>query len=226
MAAPQNPHRCADAKESPLASSPSQEMMPLDHEMIFRRAWEDPAATRYELPAVDVNQALADRYDLGRPLAFTRTLLWDLEARKARRPDLFIPYVVAPGSAESWGEGDVFVRRSMQRLWLEPDTYWLVLEQTRLDHTNQIVTFIGAAEVPARDGTPLRAGTAQPLFHVEHSVGGAETQPLNRWRIVHLTRAPDRRLIATFDRIAANPWLPEFVEIYIRDVLGITLSRL
>jgi len=57
-------------------------------------------------------------------------------------------------------------------------------------------------------------------------VGGAETQPLNRWRIVHLTRAPDRRLIATFDRIAANPWLPEFVEIYIRDVLGITLSRL
>jgi len=63
-------------------------MMPLDHEIIFRRAWEDPAATRYELPAVDVNQALADRYDLGRPLAFTRTLLWDLEARKARRPDL------------------------------------------------------------------------------------------------------------------------------------------
>src|SRR5205823_14000698 len=81
VSTPQNAHRCADAKES-------QEMMPLDHEMIFRRAWEDPAATRYELPAVDVNQALADRYDLGRPLAFTRTLLWDLEARKARRPDL------------------------------------------------------------------------------------------------------------------------------------------
>src|SRR5947209_19801343 len=60
--------------------------MPLDHEMIFRRAWEDPAATRYELPAVDVNQALADRYDLGRPLAFTRTLLWDLEARKPAAP--------------------------------------------------------------------------------------------------------------------------------------------
>jgi len=197
----------------------------LDHEKIFCRAWDDPAATRYELPAVDVNQVLADRYDLGRSLVFTRTLLWDLEARKARRPDLFIPNVVASGSAESWGEGDVFVRRSMQRLWLEPDTYGLVLEQTRLDHTKQIVAFIGAAELPGPDGALLRAGTAQPLFHVEHSVGGAETQPLNRWRIVHLTSAPDRRLIAAFDRIAANPWLPEFIEIYIRDVLGIALSR-
>src|SRR5256885_16034010 len=123
-------------------------MMPLDHEMIFRRAWEDPVATRYELPAVDVNQALADRYDLGRPLAFTRTLLWDLEARKARRPDLFIPDVVAPGSAESWGEGAAFVPRSMHRLWLEPDTYGLGIGQPRPAPPNQIGTFIGPPAAP------------------------------------------------------------------------------
>src|SRR5437867_7587259 len=40
--------RCGDAKESPVAATPSQEMMPPDHEKIFRQAWEDPAATRYE----------------------------------------------------------------------------------------------------------------------------------------------------------------------------------
>jgi len=197
----------------------------VDHEKIFRRAWDDPGATRYELPPMDVNQVLADRYELGRSLVFTRTMLWDNEVRKARRPDLFIPYVVAAGSAESWGEGDVFVRRSMQRQWLEPDTYGLVLEQTRLDHANQIVTFIGVAEHPGSDGEVLRAGSGQPIFHVEHSVGGTETQPVNLWRVVHLTDVPDGRLVAVFDRIAANPWLPEYVEIYLRDVLGIALTR-
>jgi hypothetical protein len=196
----------------------------LDHEKIFRQAWEDPAATRYELPPVDVNQVLAERYELGRPLVFTRAMLWDMEARKARRPDLFIPNVVATGSAESWGDGDVFVRRSTQRQWLEPDTYGLVLEQTRLDHTNQIVTFIGAAELPGPNGESLRADASQPIFHVEHSVGGTETRPLNLWRIVHLTDAPDSRLIAVFDRIAADPGLPEFVEIYLRDVLGVPVT--
>src|SRR5438309_10326799 len=102
----------------------------LDHEKTFREAWENPAATRYELSPVDVNQVLAERYELGQPLVYTRTMLWDMEVRKARRPDLFIPNVVAAGSAESWGEGDVFVRKSMQRLWLERQTYGLVLEQT------------------------------------------------------------------------------------------------
>jgi hypothetical protein len=196
----------------------------LDHEKIFLQAWEDPGATRYELAPVDVNQVLAERYELGRPLVFTRAMLWDMEVRKARRPDLFIPYVVAAGSAASWGDGDVFVRRSTQRQWLDPDTYGLVLEQTRLDHTNQLVTFIGAAELPGPDGETLRADAGQPIFHVQHSVGGTETRPLNLWRIVLLTDAPDSRLIAVFDRIAANPRLPEFVEIYIRDILGIPLA--
>jgi len=197
----------------------------LDHEKIFRQAWEDEAATRYELQGLDVNQVLADRYELGEPLVFTRTMLWDMEMRKARRPDLYIPYVVAAGSAASWGEGDVFVRKSMQRLWLAPDSYGLILEQTRLNHTSQVVTFIGAAELPGPDGELLRATTGQPIFHVEHAVGGTETQPLNLWRIVHVTDEPDSRIVAVFDRIAANPWLPEFIEIYIRDVLGIPLTR-
>ena len=56
-------------------------------------------------------------------------------------------------------------------------------------------------------------------------MGGTETQPLNLWRIVHRTTAPDARLLAAFAHIDANPWLPEHIEIYVRDVLGIALTR-
>src|SRR3954470_4916270 len=87
-------------------------MTVLEHENVFREAWQDPSETRYELTPLDVNKVLADRYVLGEPLVFTRAMLWDLEARKARHPDVFIPYVVAAGSAAAWGEEDVFVRKS------------------------------------------------------------------------------------------------------------------
>ena len=103
-------------------------MTVLEHEKAFREAWKDPAATRYELTPLDVNKVLADRNVLGEPVVFTRAMRWDLEARKARHPDVFIPYVVAAGSAAAWGDEDVFVRKSMQRLWLDPETYGLVLE--------------------------------------------------------------------------------------------------
>jgi len=63
-------------------------------------------------------------------------------------------------------------------------------------------------EVAGADGTLLRAGPGQPLFHVEHSVGGTELRPLNRWRIVHLTDAVDERLIERFERMAASPGWP------------------
>lgn len=200
-------------------------MTELDHERHFQQAWDDPGNTRYELPAVDVNRVLAERYTLDKPLVFTRTMMWDNEVRKARRPDLFIPSVVAAGSADAWGDGDIFVRRSMQRQWSRPGNYGLVLEQTRLDHARQVVTFIGAADHPGRDGAVLHASTEQPIFHVEHSVSGEESRPLNNWRTVHVTGAPDGRIVEVFDRIAANPWLPEFVEIYIRDVLELAIAR-
>ena len=45
---------------------------------------------------------------------------------------------------------------------------------------------------------------------------------MNNWRIVHVTGAPDARIVALFERIATNPWLPEVLEIYLRDVLTIT----
>lgn len=56
-------------------------------------------------------------------------------------------------------------------------------------------------------------------------MSGEETRPINEWRIVHLTSEPDPSIVAVFDHMAANPWLPDFIEIYIRDVLGIALTR-
>ncbi len=71
----------------------------------------------------------------------------------------------------------------------------------------------------------LRVGARQPLFHVEHSVSGDESRPLNTWRIVHLTDRPEHRLVERFTLIANDVWLPEFIEIYIRSDLNIKLTR-
>ena len=203
----------------------------LNHEGEFERAWADPSNTRFELPSVDVNRVLAEHYRTSEPLTFTRTMLWDMEVRKAWRPDRYIPSVVQKGSAGTWSKRSVadgtepFVRSSQQRLWLEPAEYGLVLEQVSLNPTQQKVTFIGAAELPDREKILLRAGARQPLFHVEHSVGGDESRPLNTWRIVHLTDRAEHRLVERFTLIANDVWLPEFIEIYIRSDLNIKLTR-
>lgn len=203
----------------------------LNHEGVFQRAWVDPSNTRFELPAIDVNRVLPEHYDMSQPLTFTRTMLWDMEVRKARRPDRYIPSVVREGSANAWGRfssadgSESFVRSSQQRLWLEPMKYGTVLEQVRVNPMQQKVTFIGAMEHPDRDGDLLRAGVGQPLFHVEHSVGGDEFRPLNKWRIVHLTDMPEQKLVERFTLMANDVWLPEFIEIYIRNDLNIELTR-
>ncbi len=203
----------------------------LDHEGEFQRAWADPSNTRPELPPVDVNRVLAEHYRTSEPLTFTRTMLWDMEVRKAWRPDRYIPSVVREGSAHTWGgrsaaDGtESFARSSQQRLWLEPAEYGLVLEQVCLNLTQQKVTFIGAAELPDPDRNILHAGAGQPLFHVEHSVDGDESRPLNRWRIVHLTDRSERKLVERLTRIARDVWLPEFIEIYIWSDLNIKLTR-
>src|ERR1700733_12531504 len=66
----------------------------LDHEKTFAAAWANPRYTRTERPPVDVNAVLAKHYRLSRPLTFTRTQLWDMEVRKAFRPDIYISAVV------------------------------------------------------------------------------------------------------------------------------------
>src|SRR5262245_55355959 len=124
----------------------------VDHPREFAAAWADPRNTRFELPPADINELLAGRYATGSPVAFTRDMLWDVEVRKAWRPDRYIPGVLRAGSARAWGRRreangtESFIRSSWQRLWLQPGEYGLVLEQTHLDHQAQKVTLIGTAE--------------------------------------------------------------------------------
>lgn len=198
----------------------------------FEQAWADERYTRVGLPAVDVNQILGERYVTGEPVALDRAGLWDMEVRKAGNPGAFIPHVIEEGSASAWVPGregaeleDEFVRQSRQRLWLEPGEYGLVLEETYLDHDRQVVTFLGREAFSDVHGGPLRADGRQPLFHVQHGVAGTDERPVNTWRIVLLTEEPDDRLVKVFERMAGDLWLPEFVELYVTDVLGIALMR-
>jgi hypothetical protein len=204
--------------------------MTLDHEGVFEEAWNTPGTTSIELPPVRVNDVLRERYDVRPPFAYTGTQLWDMEVRKAAAPDRYIPTVVKPGSAEKFpsvrhGGFEDFTRVSDQRLWADPEHYTTVIEHVRLDHQNRRAFFLGIGHFETPDGRALTAGTEQPLFHVEHSVGGTEEDPLNLWRIVHLTDTPDRSLAAAFDQLAEDRYLRIFIEVHLRDDLGRELVR-
>ena len=177
-----------------------------------------------------MNHALAKEYDGVEGLALTRTQLWEMEVKKAARPDLFIPGVICAGTARSWGRrqldsgAEVFIRVSEQRLWLQPDSYGTVIEACHLNHSSQQVTFIGLAEVEDDSGQTITASPKQPLFHVVHGVSGTEEVPLNTWRIVHLASDEDGALSKRFKLMEEASGLPEYVERYIQDVLKIPLT--
>ncbi len=111
---------------------PAEAIRLLPFETEFTRAWDTPGHTRYRLPPdTDVNRVLAARYTTGRPLTVTRSMLWDMETRKAARPGTYIPFVVRAGSDRSWnrrtGDGGEYLDRcSMQRLWLNPQRWPLL----------------------------------------------------------------------------------------------------
>ena len=139
--------------------------------------------------------------------------------------------MIRPGTARSWGRHELpngdeaFIRISEQRQWLQPEKYATVIEACYLNHKEQRVTFIGLPEVVDDEGSTIIASPDQPLFHVDHGVSGTEAAPLNTWRIVHLTGDPDSALTQLFERMAKAEGLPEYVERYIEDVLGVALSR-
>ncbi len=202
-----------------------------NHEAVFASSLEDVGNTIIELPPLDVNRILAEDYEFPEGLSLTRTQLWDMEVRKAARPDMFITKVIRPGTARSWGRrrlsnGDeTFIRVSEQRQWLDPDAYATVIEACYLNHQEQKVTFVGLAEVEDDAGQVIRASSEQALFHVEHGVSGTEECPLNTWRIVHLTGEVRSSLVEKFKQMADAKDLPEYVERYIEDVLKIPLEK-
>lgn len=198
-------------------------------EDVFEKAWNNPAYTQIKLDDVDINATLTRYYETPISVNFTRKMLWDMETKKAWDPKTYIPYVVRDG--KSWGRkilenGDeVFVRSSEQKQWLNGEVYEEVFEEVYLNHKDQKATFLGTQNLKDSSGKYLYLKNHQPIFHVQHSVEGEETNPINVWRIVHLTEGKDQKLIEHFKKLENPTVLPGFVEIYIEKDLQIHLSH-
>jgi hypothetical protein len=193
----------------------------------YREAWSNPSHTRFELPPVNVNKVLKDRYRVTPDNTITRSMIWDMETKKAWDPLTYIPYVVSEG--RSWGRhklgdgSDRFSRASTQRGWITPQT-GLVLEDVFVSPSKQTIFFLGCEQMCREDGSELKAGNFQPVFHVEHGVGGSEDEPLNLWSIVLLTHERDPRYFTPFEQMVSAGLLPGFIEIYIQNDLGMRLA--
>ena len=194
----------------------------------FESAWNNPRFTQIELPAVQVNRVLSEKYTASPAVDLSRSMVWDMETKKAWDPLTYIPYVVSEGG--SWGRhhlaSDIerWSRSSIQESWLNVGR-GRVLEDVFVDHVRQKVLFMGRAQLP-REDVVLQADAYQPLFHVEHAAGGTETDPLNLWRIVILTEQKDERYKAPFDEMVRQGTLPGFLEIYIERELHVKLKRI
>jgi len=195
----------------------------------FQAAWNNPACTPFELPPVNVNKVLKDRYRVEPQKRLTRTMIWDMEVKKSWDPRTYIPYVVSAG--RSWGRhtledgSELFCRSSMQQGWITPEQ-GRILEDVYVSHAEQRIFFQGRATMTAEDGGSLRASDFQPLFHVEHGVGGSDDEPLNLWRIVMLTSTKDMRYTEPFEQMVRAGLLPGFIEIYIEKDLQMRLTRI
>jgi len=196
-------------------------------EAAFERAWSDPRHTPIELAPLEVNRVVAAGYVTSAPTTMTAAQLWDNELKKAWDPLTYIPTPVR--SSTTFGHrqlpdgAETFVRLTEQRVWLSPAEFGPVIELVVVNHRQRRVTFLGAREARRDDGTLVRIEPAQPLFHVEHAVGGHDTAPLNLWRIVHLTGSRDERLIKRFENFRDPARLPEYIAIYLQRQLGVEL---
>jgi hypothetical protein len=194
----------------------------------YNEAWNAPSSTRFELPAVDVNTVLKKRYQVSPEKTLTRTMIWDMETKKAWDPLSYIPYVVS--QARSWGRTTLrdgstrFSRSSLQGGWITSEE-GCVLEDVFVSDPRQIIYFLGRARMMEENGNEVVASTFQPLFHVRHAVGGSDEMPLNLWSIVFLTNAPAPHYCEPFEQMVRAGLLPGFIEIYIERDLKLKLSR-
>ncbi len=195
----------------------------------FGEAWNNPNYTRFELPPVDVNRVLRERYKV-EPAGTTMTLtqLWDMETKKAWDPATYIRYVVSRG--RSWGrhaleEGcERFFRTSNQAAWIGASR-GEVIEDVVIGHPERRILFFGRPQIVDDRGETIRASNMQPLFNVEHAAEGSEERPLNIWRIVVMTEREDDRFKRPFEEMIAAGYLPGFVEEYMRRDMGLRVER-
>ncbi len=112
----------------------------------FEKCWNNPRYTAIQLDDVDVNHVLS-YYAAQRSIYFTKTMLWDMETKKAWNPENYISYVMKAGSAQSWHKhpcsktgGEIFVRCSAQKKWLEPSIYENVYEEVYVNKNSKLIT--------------------------------------------------------------------------------------
>ncbi len=196
----------------------------------FEKAWTNPSYTHIELTPLDVNHILSTYYTTEPKLTFTRSMLWEVERKKAWNPEVYIASVIEKGSGKSWQKqalkdgNEVFVRSTKQRQWLHSDRYGEVFEKVFLNNKEQKVTFIGVSELTDESGARLYTKNPQPLFHVEHGVAGTDSRPLNTWRIVHLTKDSTGKLAQVLNQ-GDKTVLPSYIIHYIEHDLGVKLKR-
>src|SRR5271156_1976357 len=88
----------------------------------FERCWHHPDATRFELPVVGVNEILRKHYVMDPRVNLTRSMIWDMQCKKALDPATYVPHVISKASC--WGKHqlndgcDHFLRWSIQKAWL------------------------------------------------------------------------------------------------------------
>ena len=127
-----------------------------------------------------LNKVLKERYRVSPEQTLTRAMIWDMEIKKAWDPLTYIPYVVS--QARSWGRTTLrdgstrFSRSSLQRGWITSGE-GRVLEDVFVSDAMQIIYFLGRPQMVEESGSTLVASPFQPLFHVQHAVGGSEHAP-------------------------------------------------
>ena len=140
-----------------------------------------------------------------------------LVAKKFLDPRTYIPQAVLEN--RSWGRkaledgGECFLRANRQRAWKAEGVSGQVLEEIYLSPKDHCALGLGRAKFLGEDGAPLEAGGHQPLFHVEHSVGGKNTPPLNLLRGC-LTTGPLPRVADHAASAVAGPWNENFANEY------------
>ncbi len=158
----------------------------------------------------------------------TRSMIWDMECKKALDPSTYVPYVIS--QAGLWGRRqlgdgcDHFIRWSTQKAWLS-EQRGQVIESVFIDRSNQKIIFLGIAETRSEDGQTISAADYQPLVHVEHAAGGSEHNPYNLWKIVFLTDIKDDRYAQPFEDMTTAGILPGYLEIYIKKDINVELIR-
>src|SRR6516164_528478 len=52
----------------------------------YNAAWSSPSSTRFELPPVDVNRVLKERYRINPERTLTRAMIWEMEYQEGLGP--------------------------------------------------------------------------------------------------------------------------------------------